>query len=233
VSGSGKSSLITDTLVPLLKYRMNNACVTSEDAESETAAEEQDETYENEADETELPNAFTSIERTEKIRKCFVIDQKPIGRSKTSCPATYTGMMDRVRKLFAETPRAKELGFTAGNFTVNSKGGCRFCKGEGLIRYHVGWGNFIDIKCERCGGYGFVPETMSVLLDGKSIRDILDMSVDEAVDDRRLVYLRQLSLSNDSYHVNSLGDGVVHTTEVALQEMVPYGRVIEVFSPDG
>ena len=180
VSGSGKSSLITDTLVPLLKYEMNKACVTSEDEEAEPAGEEQDETYDNGMEETELPNALTSIERTEKIRKCFVIDQKPIGRSKTSCPATYTGIMDRVRKLFAGTPRAKELGFSAGNFTVNSKGGCRFCKGEGVIHYHVGWGNFIDVKCERCGGYGFVPETMSVLLNGKSIRDILEMSVDEA-----------------------------------------------------
>ena len=184
VSGSGKSSLISDTLVPLLKYIMSNECVTSEDELGEPSAEEQDDLFgdtETATEETELPNAFTSIENTEKIKKCFVIDQKPIGRSKTSCPATYTGIMDRVRKLFAETPRAKELGLKTGNFTVNSKGGCRFCKGEGSIHYHVGWGNFIDIKCERCGGYGFVPETMSVLLDGKNIRDVLEMSVDEAV----------------------------------------------------
>ncbi len=104
------------------------------------------------------------------------MDQKPIGRSRTSCPATYTGIFDRVRALFA-----KESGLSAGLFSLNSEGGCKVCKGEGKTQYQVGYGNFIHVECEACGGTGFIPEAMKVALDGKNIRDILTMTVDEAV----------------------------------------------------
>ena len=162
VSGSGKSSLISDTLVPKLKELLKSKCVTDEeDAEKTVDA---------------------VLEGVGHIRHCYVIDQRPIGRSRTSCPATYTGIFDKVRNLFAKTPEALERGYTAGLFSVNSEGGCPKCKGDGVIHYHVGFGNFIDMPCEDCGGSGYIPEAMEVTLEGKNIRDILEMSVDEAAD---------------------------------------------------
>ncbi|MDF2537802.1 MAG: transporter related [Herbinix sp.] len=158
VSGSGKSSLISDTLVPKLKDLLQSKCATEED----------DEDYNAE-------NLTADIIGTEYIKKCFIIDQKPIGRSRTSCPATYTGIFDRIRALFA-----KETKLSAGLFSVNSEGGCKVCKGDGEVHYHVGFGNFIDIECEACGGTGYIPEAMEIELDGKNIRDILNMSVEEA-----------------------------------------------------
>lgn len=164
VSGSGKSSLISDTLVPKLRELLNTACVIDE----------------NDGNDEEISIDVT-IRGIEHIKKCIVIDQKPIGRSRTSCPATYTGMFDRIRKLFAQTDNAIENGYTAGLFSINSEGGCKVCKGDGVVHYHVGFGNFIDIDCVPCGGTGFVPEAMEVSLNGKNIREILEMTVDEAV----------------------------------------------------
>lgn len=162
VSGSGKSSLIHDTLVPKLKQLLKGKLVHE--------------------DNDELPSMDddASVIGTELIKKCIVVDQKPIGRSKTSCPATYTGITDRVRALFAKTPEALENGYTAGLFTVNSEGGCRACKGEGYKSFHVGFGNFIDVECEMCGGTGYIEEALSITLEGKNIRDIMVMSVSEA-----------------------------------------------------
>lgn len=187
VSGSGKSSLISDTLVPGLKHLMQKECITDEpeagDKENTEDGigfpeEEGDWTLSGNGDETE--DCSTEIAGVENIKRCYVIDQRPIGRSRVSCPATYTGIMDRVRKLYANSPQAKELGFSTGHFSVNSKGGCKCCKGDGVIHHHVGFGNFIDVKCEKCEGYGFVPETMSVKVDGKTIKDVLEMSIEEA-----------------------------------------------------
>ncbi|WP_167958378.1 excinuclease ABC subunit UvrA [Anaerosporobacter faecicola] len=162
VSGSGKSSLISDTLVPKLKEMLKTKFVSS-GGESNERVE-------------------ATLEGVEKIKRCYVIDQRPIGRTKTSCPATYIGIMDRVRILFAQTEEAKELGYTAGMFSVNSEGGCPTCKGEGVVHYYVGFGNFMDVTCEDCEGTGYVKEAMDVTLDGKNIREILQMSVDEAVE---------------------------------------------------
>lgn len=181
VSGSGKSSLISDTLVPCLKSLMKRNCVTQDNTEKEDPDDMPEDYDANSEIEEENPQD-TSIEGIENIRRCYVIDQRPIGRSRTSCPATYTGIMDRIRALFAEVPEAINAGYGAGYFSVNSKGGCKVCKGDGVVHYHVGFGNFIDVKCEKCDGYGFSPETMSIRLDGKSIRDVLNMSVDEAYD---------------------------------------------------
>jgi excinuclease ABC A subunit len=161
VSGSGKSSLISDTLVPKLKELLHNRCVYEEEDEEETLVQ-------------------AGLSGFEGLKKCVVIDQKPIGRTKTSCPATYTGVLDRVRGLFAAADAAVENGYSAGMFSVNSEGGCRVCHGEGSVRYYMGMGNFIDMNCEACGGAGYVPEALEVLLDGKNIRKILDMTVDEA-----------------------------------------------------
>ena len=135
-------------------------------------------TDEEEADDR-MPVTAT-LYGTEHLKKCYVIDQRPIGRSRTSSPATYTGIFDRVRTMFANTEDAKRKGYPAGMFSVNSVGGCKKCKGDGVIHYHVGFGNFIDIPCDACEGHGYLPEVMDVLLDGKNIRDILEMNVDEA-----------------------------------------------------
>ncbi len=164
VSGSGKSSLISDTLVPKLKEQLQSQCITDEDEEEETTSVD------------------AKLTGTEHVKRCYIIDQRPIGRSRTSCPATYTGIFDRVRKLFAETELSQVKGYTAGLFSVNSEGGCRKCKGDGVVHYHVGFGNFIDVNCEDCKGTGYIPKVMEVTLDGKNIRDILELSVDEAVD---------------------------------------------------
>jgi excinuclease ABC subunit A len=161
VSGSGKSSLIADTLVPKLKETLKNKLVSDDEDEIEANQWLQE----------------TEIDGIQSIKKCVIIDQRPIGRSRTSCPATYTGIFDKIRALFA-----KESGMDAGLFTVNSKGGCQACKGEGVIHYHVGMGNYIDLECETCGGTGFIQEAMSVSLDGKNIREILEMSVSAAIE---------------------------------------------------
>jgi len=165
VSGSGKSSLIADTLVPKLKELLKTKF--SGDEEEEDSRGEYSDVI------------ITGIEH---INKCVVVDQKPIGRSRTSCPATYVGIFDRIRDLLAITPEAKEQGFTKSLFSVNSQGGCRACSGDGIIHYHVGYGNFIDLECESCGGSGFIEEAMEIKLGGKNIKQILEMSVLEAVD---------------------------------------------------
>lgn len=165
VSGSGKSSLIADTLVPKLKELLKTKF--SDDEEEAADIEKYSDVV---------------ITGLEYISKCVVVDQKSIGRSRTSCPATYVGIFDRIRKLLANTDEAKEKGYTEGLFSVNSQGGCRACKGDGIIHYHVGYGNFIDLECESCGGTGFVEEAMEIKLCGKNILEILEMSVLEAVD---------------------------------------------------
>jgi len=152
VSGSGKSSLISDTLVPCLKEQMKRDCITNDDRAEKSRNESETEELEACEWEEEPVITETQILGVDQIKRCFVIDQRPIGRSRTSCPATYTGIMDRVRNMYANTEQAKELGF----------------------------GNFIDVKCEKCDGYGFVPQVMGVCIDGKNIRDVLDFSVDEA-----------------------------------------------------
>lgn len=161
VSGSGKSSLIAHTLVPKLKEIMKTKCVIEDDV----------------ADIVDV-----RLEGFEQIKRCYVIDQRPIGRSKTSCPATYTGIYDRIRAIFAATEEAKKKGFLVGLFSVNSEGGCDKCKGDGIVRYHVGFGNFINIDCDECNGTGFLPEVLEITIDGKNIHDVLQMSVEEASD---------------------------------------------------
>ena len=172
VSGSGKSSIIADTLVPKLKEMLNKPAGLID----YTAPQDGESGY----DAMAVPDV--QISGYEGIRRCVIIDQKPIGRARTSCPATYTGVFDRTRKLFAEMPESIAQGFEAGMFSVNSKGKCRACGGDGAIHYHVGFGNFIDVDCEACGATGFTPESLSITVDGKNIKDILEMSVTSAIE---------------------------------------------------
>jgi len=156
VSGSGKSSLILHTLLPVAKELLNRARkVTKVDG--------------------------VSIDGLEKLDKVIYLDQSPIGRTPRSNPATYTGLMDDLRKLFAETKESKLRGYSIGRYSFNVKGGrCEKCQGEGEIKIEMHFLPDIMVKCEDCNGARYNPQTLEILYKGKSIADILNMAVDEA-----------------------------------------------------
>lgn len=164
VSGSGKSSLIAHTLVPKLKMLIRNRVVQNEDEDIYD--------YPRELDDAE-------IHGTEYINKCYVINQQPIGRTKTSNIATYTGVFDVIRKLFAETEDAKDFGFDMSFFSLNAEGGCPTCGGQGFLVYNVGFGN-INMICDQCNGTGYIEEVLDVNYHNKNIAEVLEMSVKEA-----------------------------------------------------
>jgi excinuclease ABC subunit A len=158
VSGSGKSSLILQTLLPVAKELLNNAKkVTKIDG--------------------------VSIDGLDKLDKVIYLDQSPIGRTPRSNPATYTGLMDELRKIFAETKEAKLRGYGIGRFSFNVKGGrCEKCQGEGEIKIEMHFLPDIMVKCEDCKGARYNPQTLEIAYRGKSISDVLNMSVEEAYD---------------------------------------------------
>ena len=164
VSGSGKSSLIAHTLVPKLKMLIRNRVVQNEDEDIYD--------YPRELDDVE-------IHGTEYINKCYVINQQPIGRTKTSNIATYTGVFDVIRKLFAETEDAKDFGFDMSFFSLNAEGGCPTCSGQGFLVYNVGFGN-INMICDQCNGTGYIEEVLDVNYHNKNIAEVLEMTVKEA-----------------------------------------------------
>lgn len=167
VSGSGKSSLVSDCLVPLLHQHFHS--------------KEDDEDEDNEYLEQE--DISGKIAGWENISDCIVISQAPIGRTKTSMPASYTGIWDDIRKLFAKQPEAKKRKYTEGHFSFNSdKGRCEECKGEGTKDLQISFLSNIDIPCEECGGTGYKPEILKITFNGKNIHDILHLTVDEAMD---------------------------------------------------
>jgi len=156
VSGSGKSSLILQTLLPVAKQLLNNAKkVTKVDG--------------------------VSIDGLDKLDKVIYLDQSPIGRTPRSNPATYTGLMDDLRKLFAETKESKLRGYTIGRYSFNVKGGrCEKCAGEGEIKIEMHFLPDIMVKCEDCNGARYNPQTLEIHYRGKNISDVLNMSVEEA-----------------------------------------------------
>lgn len=164
VSGSGKSSLIAHTLVPKLKMLIRNRVVQNENEDIYD--------YPRELDDVE-------IHGTEYINKCYVINQQPIGRTKTSNIATYTGVFDVIRKLFAETEDAKDFGFDMSFFSLNAEGGCPTCGGQGFLVYNVGFGN-INMICDQCNGTGYIEEVLDVNYHNKNIAEVLEMTVKEA-----------------------------------------------------
>lgn len=156
VSGSGKSSLITDTLFPILS---NHIYKTRRDTGS-----------------------YQKISGIEHIDKVVNIDQDPIGRSPRSNPATYTGIFTPIRELFAQTVEAKTRGYSAGRFSFNVKGGrCEECEGTGQITVEMHFLPDVYVTCDQCKGTRYNEETLKCHFKGKSIADILDMSVDEAL----------------------------------------------------
>lgn len=156
VSGSGKSSLITDTLFPALS---NHVYQTSKET-----------------------GAFKEIIGMENIDKVVNIDQDPIGRSPRSNPATYCGIFTPIRELFAQTVEAKTRGYTAGRFSFNVKGGrCEECEGSGQIVVEMHFLPDVYVTCDQCKGSRFNEETLKCKFKGKTIAEVLDMSVDEAI----------------------------------------------------
>ncbi len=157
VSGSGKSTLINETLYPLL----NKFC------------------YNSKAN----PLAYKAIKGLEQIDKVIEIDQSPIGRTPRSNPATYCGFFTDIRTLFAMVPEAKIRGYTAGRFSFNVKSGrCEICEGGGMRVIEMNFLPDVYVHCEKCNGRRYNRETLEIRYKGKSISDVLDMTVDEAVD---------------------------------------------------
>ncbi len=155
VSGSGKSSLINSTLVPYLSHELNGSRKARVKCERITG-------YSN-------------------LDKIICIDQSPIGRTPRSNPATYIGLFDLIRKLYAETPDAKQRGYKAGRFSFNTKGGrCEACAGDGVNKIEMHFLPDIYVTCDVCKGKRYNRETLEVRYNGKNISDVLDMSVDEA-----------------------------------------------------
>ena len=156
VSGSGKSSLVNEILYKHLARDLNRArCI---------------------------PGKHKGIEGIDQLDKVIDIDQSPIGRTPRSNPATYTGVFDQIRDLFASTPDAKAKGYTKGRFSFNVKGGrCEACGGDGIIKIEMHFLPDVYVPCEVCGGKRYNRETLDVKYKGKSIFDVLDMTVEEAL----------------------------------------------------
>ncbi|MDO4284670.1 MAG: excinuclease ABC subunit UvrA, partial [Eubacteriales bacterium] len=156
VSGSGKSSLVNEILYKTLARELNRARI--------------------------IPGAHDGIEGMEQLDKVIDIDQSPIGRTPRSNPATYTGVFDMIRDLFAATADAKARGYAKGRFSFNVKGGrCEACSGDGIIKIEMHFLPDVYVPCEVCHGKRYNRETLEVKYKGKSIYDVLDMTVEEAV----------------------------------------------------
>ena len=156
VSGSGKSSLVNEILYKALAKKLNRART--------------------------IPGKFSGLEGVEQLDKIIAIDQSPIGRTPRSNPATYTGVFDLIRDLFAATTDAKTRGYTKGRFSFNVKGGrCEACSGDGIIKIEMHFLPDVYVPCEVCGGKRYNRETLEVKYKGKSIFDVLNMTVEEAL----------------------------------------------------
>ena len=155
VSGSGKSTLINDVLYHTLAHKLNRARMS--------------------------PENFAEIRGLEHLDKVIAIDQSPIGRTPRSNPATYTGVFDSIRDLFAESKEAKARGYKKGRFSFNVKGGrCEACQGDGIVKIEMHFLPDIYVPCEVCKGRRYNRETLEATFKGKSIADVLEMTVDEA-----------------------------------------------------
>ena len=178
VSGSGKSSLVNQILYKRLARDLNRART--------------------------IPGKHKRIEGLEQVDKVINIDQSPIGRTPRSNPATYTGVFDLIRDLFAGTPDAKARGYKKGRFSFNVKGGrCEACAGDGILKIEMHFLPDVYVPCEGCGGKRYNRETLEVRYKGKNIYEVLNMTVEEAVDffenvpsiRRKMETLRDVGLS--------------------------------------
>jgi excinuclease ABC subunit A len=157
VSGSGKSTLVNDTLYRALAARLHHA--------------------------KERPGRFEHLAGLEHIDKVIDVDQSPIGRTPRSNPATYTGVLDGIRQLFSQVPEARVRGYTKGRFSFNVKGGrCEACQGDGLLRIEMHFLPDLFVVCEVCGGQRYNRDTLEISYKGRTIADVLDMTVEEALE---------------------------------------------------
>ena len=162
VSGSGKSTLVNDILQRALFRKFYGS--------------------------KEIPGAHRALKGYENLDKVIVIDQTPIGRTPRSNPATYTGMFNQIRDLFARLPAAKVRGYEPGRFSFNVKGGrCEKCEGDGVLKIEMNFLPPVYVTCETCGGKRYNRETLEISYKGKNIADVLDLTVDEGVDFFRAV----------------------------------------------
>ena len=157
VSGSGKSSLVNEILTKGIQHALGRVRI--------------------------KPGKHKEIKGIEYIDKIINIDQDPIGRTPRSNPATYTGVFDDIRELYAQTPEARLRGYDRGRFSFNVKGGrCEACQGDGILRISMHFLPDVYVPCEECGGKRYNEETLQVTYKGKNIYDVLEMSVEEAID---------------------------------------------------
>ena len=200
VSGSGKSSLIHETLFPVLNRHF----------------------YKSKRE----PLPFKSVEGLEYLDKVIEVDQSPIGRTPRSNPATYTGMFSEIRMLFAELPEAKIRGYKPGRFSFNVKGGrCEGCEGAGMKKIEMEFLPDVHVMCETCKGKRFNRETLEVRFKGKSIADVLDMTVEQALDffTSQPKILRKVTTLNDvglgyitlGQHATTLSGGEAQRVKLA------------------
>lgn len=155
VSGSGKSTLVNQILYPVLADKLNGARI--------------------------VPGKHTRVEGVEQCDKVIHVDQNPIGRTPRSNPATYTGVWDKIRTLFAKTPEAQVRGYGPGRFSFNVKGGrCEACHGDGTLKIEMNFLPDVYVECEECHGKRYNRETLEVKYNGKTVSDILDMPISEA-----------------------------------------------------
>ncbi len=186
VSGGGKSTLIIETLYKALAKRLNNA--------------------------REPPAPHERLEGVEFLDKIVDIDQSPIGRTPRSNPATYTGCFTPIRDWFAGLPEAKSRGYLPGRFSFNVKGGrCEACQGDGVIKIEMHFLPDVYVQCDVCKGRRYNRETLEVLFRGKSIADVLDMTVDEGVDFFRAVP----SIRDKLLTLQQVGLGYIHVGQPA------------------
>jgi excinuclease ABC subunit A len=157
VSGSGKSTLVNDILASVMANKLNGA--------------------------RQVPGRHTRINGLDQLDKLVRVDQSPIGRTPRSNPATYTGVFDKIRTLFAATTEAKVRGYQPGRFSFNVKGGrCEACSGDGTIKIEMNFLPDVYVPCEVCHGARYNRETLEVHYKGKTISEVLDMSIEEATD---------------------------------------------------
>jgi excinuclease ABC subunit A len=188
VSGSGKSTLINETLYPILAKHC----------------------YPNYK---QTPMPYKSIEGLENIDKVIEIDQSPIGRTPRSNPATYCGFFNDIRQLFAQIPEAKIRGYSAGRFSFNVKGGrCESCQGSGMRTIEMNFLPDVYVHCETCNGKRYNRETLEIRYRGKSISDVLNMTVDEAVEffiNVPMLYRKSKTLQDVGLGYISLGQSAI------------------------
>ncbi len=194
VSGSGKSTLVHDVLYRALERELSGGETSAKRHLGETVG------------------AYDTLSGAGLLRDVVLVDQSPIGRTPRSNPVTYIKAYDEVRRIFSSLPEAKKRGYGPGHFSFNVKGGrCEACKGEGQVQVEMVFMADVFVPCEVCGGARFRPETLEVRYNGKSIRDVLDLTVDEAI----RFFLHEDRLGEALWHLQQVGLGYLRLGQPA------------------